>query len=35
MMRRSHRQKNSYKSFFVFEILMIENLVKITSTLLS
>jgi hypothetical protein len=36
MMRRSHRQKkNSYKSFFVFEIQMIENLVKIPSTLLS
>jgi hypothetical protein len=29
-MKRSHKQiKNSYKSFFVFEIQMIENLVKI------
>jgi hypothetical protein len=28
-------KKNSYKSFFVFEIQMIENLVKIASALLS
>jgi hypothetical protein len=36
MVRRRHRQKkNSYKSLFVFEIQMFENLVKIASTLLS
>jgi hypothetical protein len=29
------RKHFSYKSFFVFEIQMIENLVKIASTLLS
>jgi hypothetical protein len=35
-MMRSHRQKKkSYKSLFVFEIQMIENLVKIASRLLS
>jgi hypothetical protein len=34
MMRGSQTKHFSYKSFFVFEIQMIENLVKIASTLL-
>jgi hypothetical protein len=33
--KKSLTKKLSYKSFFVFEIQMIENLVKIASTLLS
>jgi hypothetical protein len=33
--KKSLTKKISYKSFFVFEIQMIENLVKIASTLLS
>jgi hypothetical protein len=33
--KKSLTKKNSYKSFFVFEIQMIKNLVKIASTLLS
>jgi hypothetical protein len=33
--KKSLTKKFSYKSFFVFEIQMIENLVKIASTLLS
>jgi hypothetical protein len=32
---KSLTKKKSYKSFFVFEIQMIENLVKVASTLLS
>jgi hypothetical protein len=33
--KKSLTKKKSYKSFFVFEIQMIENLVKIGSTLLN
>jgi hypothetical protein len=33
--KKSLTKKNSYKSFFVFEIQMIENLVKIVSAPLS